>query len=147
VPSLQEALRFCVRVREYNVVFETGQPVSFPFVRNTERAGNFGKTFQQDIEPTGIYLLHSPHKPPVGWEHGTVMLDAPLVIPFNTQPSGGYDENSWKAVLQKKYRAKGKALSRQLITAGYDSVVTVGLNRNFDPEDTREIVLLRIRGR
>ena len=38
-------------VTEYGTTFAHGQPVTFTYVRNTEKAPYFGSRFQQDIEP------------------------------------------------------------------------------------------------
>jgi hypothetical protein len=45
---------------EAGVRFETGVPVRFPFIRNTERAPRprGHDQFQQRLEPAGVYLLH-----------------------------------------------------------------------------------------
>ena len=46
------------RVDEHGVHFETGVPVTFPFIRNTEKSPRV-VGFGQDIEPHGRYLLHN----------------------------------------------------------------------------------------
>jgi hypothetical protein len=134
-----------VEVVEYDKVFETLRPVAFRYVRNTEKAPFFDAMYQQNIEPTGVYLLHNPDPGdlPPKWEQGEVTLHTPLVIPFNTAPMRTYDKGSWKAQLHRAYDARGRRLSRLLMDDGYDSVVTVSLARDGTPLDTREIVLLR----
>jgi len=123
-----------------------------PFVRNAESAARFRPrpgapdTFQGRIEPSGRYMLHdsSPKSKevPRGWEKGIVRFERPLVIPLNTDPEGRiYDENSWKMLLSQKFGGKkGRALSEAVARAGYDGIVTVTLDRNCRPVDTREIV-------
>lgn len=120
---------------EYGVYFATAEPVTFHYVRNTERAPNFGSRFQQNIEPAGRYLLHGEkRKPPRGWEQGDVTFRRPLVILFS---EGGavYGPGSWKARLHRHYDRRGRALSRAIRRDGYDGVVTVD-----GPTSTREIV-------
>lgn len=141
-----------VAVTEYGVRFDTGVPVTFRFVRNTERAPHFGARFQQDIEPGGRYLLHNPDPGdlPRGWETGTASFESPLVIAFSLAGDVGPDEpiygpTSWKAQIARAFGKGGRALSAALRVAGYDAVVTVSLNRNKRngrPVDTREIVAL-----
>lgn len=115
-------------VVEGGVRFETGVPVVFPFLRNTEPSPYLGATYQQDIEPAGRYLLHdpAPGRPPLrGWEKGTVRLTSPLVLRA-TGSERLYDDTSWKSVLFEVFgRRSGAALSRAILRAGFDGVVTV----------------------
>lgn len=127
-------------VDEYGARFVTGDPVTFRFARNTQKAPppSSEDRFQQLIEPTGIYLLHiGPHRPPHGWTSGTATLHRPLVLPFNLGGYHRYDAESWKAVLSNYYGAKGKALTNRLREDGYDAVVTTGSGGG-----TEEIVVL-----
>lgn len=130
-------------VDEHGVYFETGVPVKFRYVRNTERAPRpgFVDTFQQKLEPFGRFMLHvpNPEKRPRGWETGTVRFESPLVLFFNTHPGAYYDSGSWKAQLNQHYRKRGMALTRALLEQGYDGIVTV----MPDADETREIVDLR----
>lgn len=125
------------RARERGYAFETGRPVSFPFIRNTEKAPYLAGRFQQDIEPAGRYLLldEDPNRPLVrGWVRGDVSFDAPLVLRWGE----AYDETSWKYAIAEHYRTTGRALSRRILKDGFDAIVTVG-----DDGLTREIVDLR----
>lgn len=134
------------KVVEHGVPFETGKPVSLRFIRNTERSPHFGPTYQQDIEPAGRFLLHAPpgdREPPRGWERGEVRFENPLVLEFNESGAHRYDEHSWKAWLQRKFRKKGRALTCALKKAGHDGIVTVGVDRARRPTETLEIVDLR----
>lgn len=123
---------------EYGQHFETGKPVSVKFVRNTQKAPNFGKLYQQHIEPAGRYMLHNPNPgdPASGWECGEVSFQNPLVIALNTGAPEGriYDENSWKAHLHRVFRKRGLALSAAIRARGHDGIVTV------HDGGTREIV-------
>jgi hypothetical protein len=125
---------------EEGVHFETGVPVTFRFVRNTEKSPHFGGTFGQDIEPAGRYLLHneSPGDLARGWETGLVSLRSPLVIPLSGDPNAIYGPQGWKARLGAATKKKGRALSAELVRRGYDGIVTVD-----DGGYTREIVLLK----
>lgn len=132
------------KVKEYGVRFETGRPVEFRYVRNTERAGYFGARFQQDIEPAGMYLLHNPDPGDLqrNWKAGTARLKHPLVLCFNSTPGNTYDGGSWKAQLYRAYGKKRARLTTALLADGYDGIVTVWLDEDGSPMDTREIVLL-----
>jgi hypothetical protein len=139
-----EASRASVTFR--GAKFETGTPVTFEFLRNNEKAPNFGSKFQQDIEPAGRYVIqkevdHVPH----GWEAGEITFNKPLVLPFNTGAFGGYDDKSWKAQLSREYGGKtGKELSQALAADGYDGIVTVSIGPDGKSYDTREIIDLRM---
>jgi hypothetical protein len=122
---------------EYGVRFETGVPVTFHFIRNTEKSPKLGKTFGQDIEPHGRYFLHNhdpDRTPPSGWQTGTVTFRSPLVIKLSGDPDEIYGSTGWKARLHGTTGKKGAALSRHLAKT-YDGIVTVD-----DQGDTREIV-------
>jgi hypothetical protein len=133
-------------VKEQGKRFETGRRVCFRFLRNTVSSPPVGKTFQQDLEPAGMFLLHAPRgrlRPPPGWITGECCFDSPLVVPLNSDPSAPiYNETSWKAQLARQFKAKGKRLSQKLRDAGYDAVVTTTLDSTGKPIDTREIVAL-----
>ncbi len=130
--------------------FETGVPVEFKYVRNNQKAPDLGSKYQQDIEPAGRYLIHNEEPGPEdyledlkrrGWEFGTHKFNHPLVIAFNTNNEAYYDENSWKAVLSRKFGGfKGEALARAIVGQGYDGIVTVRLNEQGEPLYVSEIV-------
>ena len=130
-------------VVEDGVVFETGRPVEFDYVRGTVPAPNFGARFQQDIEPAGRYMVHVDRRnwgdPLPGQERGTHRFNRPLVLAFTLDPETLYGPTSWKARLRELFKAKGKALSRKLAAAGYDGIVTVWLVRGVGSH-TKEIV-------
>lgn len=125
---------------EQGIRFETGVPVTFRFVRNTEKSPNFGSRFGQDIEPAGRYLLHNedPGDLARGWETGVVALKSPLVLPLTGDPSAIYGPEGWKARLSSATGKRGRALSADLVRRGYDGIVTVDQDGY-----TREIVLLK----
>lgn len=131
-----------VALVEQDTLFATGIPVSFGFVRSTEKAPHFGDRYQQHIEPAGRYMLHNPDPGDLarGWERGIVTFESPLVLAFNAGHDGvAYDESSWKARLHRIYGVAGRALSKRIRKDGYDGIVTVALHHG-EPMDTREIV-------
>lgn len=133
-------------VIEQGVLFETGTPVTFRFLRNTEKSGYFGSTYQQDIEPAGRYMIHNadPGQVARGWETGVVSFENPLVILLTTGDEI-YGPLGWKARLRDVFGETGVDLSHRLLAEGWDGIVTVGefTHRGRTTRDTREIVDLR----
>ncbi|MFA6233494.1 MAG: DUF5661 family protein [Bacteroidota bacterium] len=107
--------------------FVTGSPVSFHFIHNPAGAPNMGARFGQNIEPTGMYLLAvfdkgtEDHAINLGWDVGEISFHKPLVLSWI-----GYGEDGWKSRLSKAYGKTRGALTRALISDGYDGIVTVG---------------------
>lgn len=122
---------------EYGVHFETGIPVTFRFLRNTEKSPNFGAKYGQDIEPAGRYMLHNPDPGRLsrGWEAGEITFHKPLVIPLTGDRNAIYGPEGWKASLHGATGKKGVELTRHLRELGYDGIVTVDSDGY-----TREIV-------
>ena len=133
-------------VEERGRVFETGRPVEFEYLRNTEKAPgrpSGSDPYQQQIEPAGFYVTHrtTDSDPPPGFETGTVGFENPLVLDLNSGSQDQiYDQNSWKAQLERKYGKRGKALTQALQQEGYDGLVTVQQVRGRPY--TSEIVVL-----
>jgi hypothetical protein len=127
--------------------FKSGQPVTFKYLKNKEKAPNFGPLYQQDIEPHGKYVIQKEIDDAPDderWESGEITFQNPLVLPFNSEFSRAYDSNSWKAELSRRFGGKtGRALSQAIVAAGYDGIVTVDVGPDGKPYDTREIVDLR----
>jgi hypothetical protein len=124
------------RTDEHGVHFETGVPVTFPFLRNTEKSPRVGSSYGQDIEPHGRYLLHNTdpdRSPPSRWETGTVTFKFPLVIPLTGDSGSIYGPAGWKARLRDATGRRGAALSR-FLAQRFDGIVTV------DAYGTSEIV-------
>ena len=128
-----------------DITFKTGTPVEFLFSRNLETAPDMGSTYQQDIEPAGMYVVgpvslktqqHFAENLPGKYLMGTIRFQNPLVIPFNSQGVMSYDEHSWKAMLSEHYGATGRELANKVRADGYDGIVTVHRG------DTSEIVCL-----
>jgi hypothetical protein len=120
-------------VTEGGRTFRTGEPVTFPYIRNTQKAPPALKggvdRYQQKVEPAGRYLSAAATGggggPPPGWDSGSITFRNPLVVPLN---SGGgddiYDDNSWKKNLSREFGNKtGAALS-----------AAAGLNRLIDAQ-------------
>ncbi len=127
-------------VREDGLLFETGVPVRFPYVHNDEKAPHLGAAFGQHIEPSGFYVQHVPDSGrdlPRGWSRGTATLEHPLVLVESIDPDAIYGMTGWKARLFVATKKKGRALSRYLMSLGYDSIVPVR------GDGTTEIVILR----
>lgn len=134
------------------VRFETGVPVAFAFMRNTEKSQHFGAEFGQDIEPAGRYLLAlygDPRRLPRGWEHGAISFRSPIVL--QRQLDRDYaGPGGWKARLSAHYGGKrGKALSRAILRDGHDGIVTVSEFEHAGrlERDTSEIVDLGVLGK
>jgi hypothetical protein len=110
--------------------------VTIPYVHNTQSSqghGNFGEQFGQHVEPHGRYLIErSGDHVPEGWESGEVTFHNPKHMDFG----GGYtDPSNWKHRLSAEYGGKrGKTLSRALLKAGHDGIIT------HDERGAREIV-------
>ena len=127
--------------------FKSGQPVTFNYLRNKEKAPNFGSTYQQDIEPHGKYVIQKEidgEPDDKRWESGEITFQNPLVLPFNLEHGNTYNDKSWKAELSRRFGGKtGRALSQAIVDAGYDGVVTLSIGPDGKPYDTKEIVDLR----
>lgn len=127
------------KVTEYGNVFETGKPVTFNYAHNTFSATKlYGKPnknseFNRGYEPSGEYVIsidEFPSEKQNGYEYGTITFNNPLVI--------ANDSLNWKKALSDSFGGlTGKKLSRAIINAGYDGVVTT------DGKYTSEILNLQ----
>ena len=118
-----------VSVEEDGTFFSTGIPVTFVFCRNPEPSVHFGTVYRQDIEPAGRYMIHC-QTPPPGWQRGTVAFRRPLVLLRDI--AGDYaGSGGWKVRLSSALGGKKKIdLSRALVAAGFDGIVTVSVYRD-----------------
>jgi hypothetical protein len=107
-------------------LFETGKPVTFPYLHNKDSATKmFGvpdkdSPFGRGYEPSAKYVTyHDGDKPSYGnFEAGEITFNNPLVI--------DNDNLNWKQALSESYGGKtGKALSKAIIKDGFDGIVTV----------------------
>lgn len=124
------------------VRFETARPVTFSFIRNTEKSPHLGDQYGQDIEPAGRYMLHRElaGQPPRGWVTGLQSFRQPIVLEIALD-GRIYGPTGWKArLVQASGGKKGRALSRYLKSLGYDGIVTVQETRG--QRSTAEIVAL-----
>ena len=126
------------RVIENGIRFETCVPVTFRYVRNTEKSPYFGACYGQDIEPAGRYVIHNedPGTLPRGWETGSLSFSCPLVLDLGPTDAV-YGPEGWKARLHRVFKSKGAALTRKLRARGFDGIVTT-----HGGYETREIVAL-----
>jgi hypothetical protein len=105
--------------------FETGEPVTFNYIHNTESATKiFGKPkkdspYDRGFEPSGRYVIQVdtlPDNLPPHMDSGELTFNNPLVV----------EGENWKRNLSEAFGNKrGKALSKAIIAAGYDGVVTI----------------------
>ena len=126
-------------------VFETGKEVSFPYIKNTEKAPKL-VGFGQDVEPAGNYIS-SGHdvdmtKLPSSYASGKMSFKNPLVLDWG---EGLYsDPDNWKNVLSKKYGGKtGKALSKAIAKDGYDGIVTTN---KYGPSEIVDLSMFHAKG-
>jgi hypothetical protein len=115
----------------------TGIPTQVHYLRNKEKAPNFGTRFGQDIEPAGHYVtpIDKPEhtlakEQPEKYETGTVHFKNPLVIKSDeNDPTVG-----WKKKLSGAYGGKKKHhLSRAIAKDGYDGIITTS---KYGPSET-----------
>jgi hypothetical protein len=88
-------------------------------IKNPKGAANLGKTYGQDVEPKGTYVIKSEGFTPEGWLEGKAMLNNPLFIDVDSN-----NLVEWKYELAEKMKAKGSKLTNKLISKGYDAIVT-----------------------
>jgi hypothetical protein len=145
--SEEDALLLTTGVEKYGVNkglrFVTGKAVTFEFLHNREKSPDFGTTFKQHLEPAGMFVttLHDPEfasrinkDKPGHYERGTATLLNPLVLKSYSDGTK-YD---WKDRVSAFFGGKTKkVLSRALMKAGYDGVVTVS-----NEGEPGEVVLL-----
>lgn len=114
------------------VRWATGAPVIFDYSHNTEPSPYYGARYGQDLEPAGRYVvtytLDPKHRLP-GHHYGTIRFVNPVVLASVWPVEGQYGgAEGWKHKLSAAFGGKrGLALTRALITAGYDGIVTITL--------------------
>jgi len=138
--------RRTARTRQ-GVLFETGTPVTFRAMRNTEPSVYMGARFGQDLEPAGTFMLvddydswKDPRAQVGGWVFFEQTFRSPLVIAMvaDDDPMAPvYGPTGWKRRLSEAFGgATGMELTKAILAAGHDGIVTVGPARN----DVREVV-------
>ena len=131
------------KVIENGILFKTNVPVTFNFLRNTQRAFRHPDParFGQNLEPSGRYMSHDTN--PQGTrlylpdlQQGVITFKHPFVLE-NITPSSY--PSGWKYRLSKYFNNKtGKSLTKAIISKGYDGIVTT------DGNHTSEIVDLKL---
>jgi hypothetical protein len=115
----------------------TGTPTSVSYIRNKEKAPNFGATYGQDIEPHGQYVSpieseehHLAKEQSEKYETGTIHFKNPLVIKSDeNDPTVG-----WKKKLSAAYNNKKRHhLSKAIAKDGYDGIITT---TKYGPSET-----------
>lgn len=115
-------------ITQYGSHFETGVPVTFKYIHNTNSAtklmgkpkkgDGYGRWFEPSAQYVSIIDEIDAIKELPNYVSGTLKFKNPLVI-----------ENcrhEWKQQLSESFGNKrGKELSKAIIRAGYDGVVTV----------------------
>lgn len=99
-------------------------PVTFPYLRNTEPAPDLGEMYGQHIEPHGRYIRHHTGPRPEGdrWETGEASFENPLHMDYGSPAN---TIGNWKHRLSEQFGGrKGKALSRAVVKAGHDAIIT-----------------------
>ena len=109
-------------------------PTTINYLRNNNGMRHVGG-FKQDLEPWGRYMSEGGGWPlQKGWEAGTVTFKNPLVV--------DHADGGWKEALSRQFGgATGKELSKKLIDAGFDGVISK------DKYGTAEIVDVRPKGK
>lgn len=138
-------LTFRQFITESNISFKTGVPVTFEYFKHNNKTENYGTRFGQHIEPAGRYVTaiesNREHYAdvcktyPGNYEMGSITFENPFVIDFG----GGYtEESNWKFVLSNKFKGKkGKSLSKAIVKAGYDGIVTMEKTHSAEIVDLR----------
>lgn len=82
-----------------------------------------GEDYGQDLEPAGEYMNFDDSEYKINlpnYEYGTIHFENPLILEWKNTRSTG-----WKKDLSEMFgNKKGKALSKAIIKAGYDAVMT-----------------------
>lgn len=107
-------------------------------LKNMEKSPNLGKRYGQDVEPAGFYAIEyhdyqSHLLQNSNYKLFKVNIKSPLIVNVD-------DDNliEWKRELSKQYQSVGKALTRKLISNGYDVIITYNTVHN----ETGEIIVL-----
>lgn len=105
-------------------ILNNGFPVTIPYRKNLEKSAHMGSMFAQDIEPAGDYINY--HETQWGTNlpnhvYGQITFYNPFIIEWETTSHGG-----WKTKLSEQFGGKTKkALTNEIVKAGYDAVITV----------------------
>ena len=88
-------MKILITENQYRLLKE--EEFKFTFLKNPEKAQNFGKNFGQDVEPIGFFCIkkHNDFNPS-NWYSGEAILKNPLYIKVNND-----NLVSWKYELAK----------------------------------------------
>jgi len=103
-------------------------------LHNKESSPNMGSRFGQDVEPAGYYAIVSQNPflaTLPNYEEVNAHIQNPLIIDVSA------DLIQWKRDLAMQYKAKKSGLTRKLLQAGYDSIITTDASG-----ETGEIIIL-----
>lgn len=115
------------------------ESVTLNVLHHEQETPYMGSQFAQDIEPAGRYYIEKPegHRKTPNWYESIITFQNPLVINWGT---GGYkDTDNWKQVLTRKYKKKGKALSKAILKDGYDGIITIKDGEKSEIVDLRVV--------
>ena len=106
-------------IEEIKQIIDKDGIVKLKIIKNFESAPDMGTMFGQDVEADGTYLTQSDSDINMeNWKNGFVFIKNPLIFDIENNAT------EYKYELAKKYKAKKKALTKKLIKAGYDSIIT-----------------------
>ena len=106
------------------------EQLELPIMKNMESAPNMGSRFGQDVEPSGTYVSHDDRKnktPIDNYKFGKAVFNNPLIIDITDDTIINY-----KNELSQQYKAKGKGLTKKLMTKGYDGLITRWPNGTYN---------------
>ncbi len=107
-------------------------------LHNTEPSPPLGDLYGQSVEPGGYFCIQDSGFTPEGWKASKIKLNSPLIIDVSK------DRTQWKFDLSKKYNSKKKQLTKKLVKAGYDGIITVDKHGHYKGE-TGEIIVFDIK--
>lgn len=112
---------------------EGGREVTIPYLKINNGTNKTIGDFGQDIEPTGNYITYNDHRFKIESDtfyYGFISFKNPLIVDFINTTSTG-----WKRVVSELFNnKKGRTLSKAIIKAGYDCIITI------DGDNISEIV-------
>ena len=100
--------------------------IDIDITKNMDSAPNMGSMYHQDIEAKGTYVTQGRSSLP-NYINGKAQLKNPLFISVSIDTVVSY-----KLELSNKYKAKGTNLTKKLMSLGYDSIVTVFTNGEYN---------------
>ena len=98
------------------------------FAKNLLPTPYLGEKFNQHIEPQGWYFSPSPRPlyEPTILNHITGQIESGNILTIELTDNELI--SNWKFRLSDQYKAKGKALTKKLIKAGYNTILVTRNN-------------------